>query len=368
MKQSIITISAFLAVTSAAPSLISEDQRTTWSTFPILRRQNNTNIIEQQRAPWNLERISNPAPITLGNRKTTDEAFTYRYDARDVAEGVDVYVHDTGIDPRNPEFNTRAENIFTENPFDIFDNTGHGTHVAGTIGSEHYGVAKQVNIYAIRTTGNPMVDPLGPSVDNMNATTYILDQVNGIRAAMRLHRLHKNSTAFKGSVMNMSWGLPTDFFTGDLGALDMLRNAVKAAVDAGIHVTIAGGNDDEDACTHYPAGLVKDIPGLIVVGNTDIMDTRYRSSNWGPCIDIFAPGTDIKSTSLKKNNWVAAETGTSMAAPLVAGVVATLLAKNPELRGDVTGMKKRILEMAVKDVVKDVKGSANLLLNTGLRA
>ncbi|KAJ6258528.1 Cerevisin [Drechslerella dactyloides] len=370
MKRTIITISAIFAATaSTAPSSTKPDESAihNYRSFPVLRRQNNGSIVEQPNAPWNLERISNIAPINQAGRKITDEAYKYRYDARDTAVGVDVYVHDTGIDPRNPDFTTRAGIIFTENPFDIYDTTGHGTHVAGTIGSGHYGVAKNVSIWAIRTTGGPMEDPLGPSIEK-NASVYINDQVNGIKAAMRLHGLRKKEKDFKGSVMNMSWGLPKDFFAQEAGVLDTLRNALKDAVAAGIHITIAGGNDDEDACDHFPAGLVKDIPSLIVVGNTDITDTRMKTSNWGSCIDLFAPGTEIKSTSLKKNNWVAIETGTSMSAPLVAGVVATQLAKNPDLRGNVPAMKKKILEMALKDVVKDAKGGANLLLNTRVGA
>ncbi|KAK6532245.1 serine protease [Arthrobotrys megalospora] len=357
MKFSITTISTILAVTaSVAPSQAPKRQT----------RGTTLNIIEQTDAPWNLERISSRGSILKGSRKVTDLAYKYRYDARDTATGVDVYVHDTGIDPLNPDFNSRAQIIFTENPYDIWDRDGHGTHVAGTIGSTHYGVAKNVSIWAIKTMSIPMEDTLGPDMTKRTFIDQVQDRVDGIKAAIRQHNIRKKEKDFKGSVMNMSWGFPKDFMDRAPGGHELLKKALRDAIAAGIHITVSGTNSDDDACVSFPSGYVKEIPQLLVVGNVDINDTRARSSDWGPCIDLWAPGTDIKSTSLKINDWVAVNTGTSMAAPLVAGVIATQLAKFPQLRDDTVSMKKKILEMALNGVVKDARGGGNLLLNTGL--
>ncbi|KAF3274022.1 hypothetical protein TWF970_008226 [Orbilia oligospora] len=359
MKYSIFTISTFLAVSiSAAPSR----SRT-------LKRQTQGatgKIIEQTDAPWNLERISSVAPIVQGSRNVTDLKYKYRYDERDVATGVDVYIHDTGIDPLNPDFNSRAQIIFTDNPYNIWPSDGHGTHVAGTIGSTHYGVAKNVSIWGIKIMSEPMEDPLGPIVEEKTALEYIQDKVNGIKAAIRQHNIHKKKKDFKGSVMNMSWGVPRDFMEMAPGGSELLMKALKDALAAGIHLTVSTTNSGADACESFPGGYVKEIPSLIVVGNTNISDTRIPTSDWGPCIDLYAPGTEIQSTSLRKKNWVEVMTGVSMAAPLVGGVVATQLAKFPELRGDTVAMKKKILSLALKNVVKDARGGGNLLLNTGI--
>ncbi|KAK6357848.1 hypothetical protein TWF730_007205 [Orbilia blumenaviensis] len=356
MKSSILKAATILAaIVSASPLQLPQ------------RQTGTTKIIEQTDAPWNLERISRVAPIEQGGRKSTDLTYKYRYDERDIATGVDVYVHDTGIDPLNPDFNSRAQIIFTENPYDIWDRDGHGTHVAGTIGSTHYGVAKNVSIWAIKTMSIPMQDPLGPDMTKMSPLDIIQDRINGIKAAIRQHNLHKkNKRDFKGSVMNMSWGFPKDFMDKAPGGHELLKKALKDAFAAGIHLTVASTNSGDDACASFPSGYAKEIPALIVVGNTDITDTRAKSSDWGTCIDLYAPGSDIKSTSLRENGWVSVQTGTSMATPLVAGVVATQLAKLSQLRDDPIAMKKKILQMALKGVVKDARGGGNLLLNTGI--
>ncbi|KAK6501109.1 hypothetical protein TWF481_008957 [Arthrobotrys musiformis] len=362
MKHSLFVISSYLAATiSAAPYTphLSSRRQTKSSTAPA-------KIIEQTDAPWNLERISRVAPIVRGGRNVTDLAYKYRYDERDIATGVDVYIHDTGIDPLNPDFDSRAQIIFTENPYDIWDRDGHGTHVAGTVGSRHYGVAKNVSIWGIKIMSIPMEDPLGPNLEEKTSLDHIQDKVNGIRAAIRQHNIRKKEKGFKGSVMNMSWGLPRDFMEMAPGGHELLKNALKDAVAAGIHMSVSATNSGSDACESFPSGYAKEIPSLIVVGNTDINDTRATSSDWGPCVSLYAPGTEIKSTSLKVNGWVEVLTGVSMAAPLVGGVVATQLAKFPQLRDDPIAMKKKILDMALKGVVKDARGGGNLLLNTGI--
>ncbi|KAF3919774.1 Cerevisin [Dactylellina cionopaga] len=151
-------------------------------------------------------------------------------------------------------------------------------------------------------------------------------------------------------------------------SVTLMKEAIQNATEAGIHITIAPGNANKDACTDLPAGFVKDtkMQSLIVVGSTDITDTRAKDSDWGQCIDLHAPGVNITSTYPlgSYSGSVAVDSGTSMAAPLVAGVIALELAKNQALRDDPMGMKKHILSKALKGVVKDAERGGNLLLNT----
>ncbi|KAK6496782.1 hypothetical protein TWF481_001770 [Arthrobotrys musiformis] len=315
------------------------------ASFRLSKRQADA-LIEQTTAPWGLERISQNDKIELGDRKIEDLFFKYHFD-RLSGDGVDVYSIDSGINTDHVDFNGRAKMIFTAFGDDGKDQHGHGTHTAGTIGSLTYGVAKNVNILGCKVLDSR----------NFGSDAGI---IAGIDAALSSHLKRKEEPGFKGSVMNMSLGGPE--FSPAMS--DLLRRSLNA----GMHIVVASGNDNTDACASDPGRLSTQIP-IINVGAVDITDNRWVQSNFGKCVTIHAPGVGIVSTWNTGPRAVMAIDGTSMASPHVAGVVADLLAKNPALKLDPKGMKELLLsksqEGGVKGLEKVIPGG-NFLLNTGM--
>ncbi|EPS41782.1 hypothetical protein H072_4265 [Dactylellina haptotyla CBS 200.50] len=307
---------------------------------------NNTQLMEQATAPWNLQRISSADPIPADGRLITELTYKYRFDKLSGA-GADVYVVDSGLDIHHPEFQGRAQMLFSAFDDDGRDVDGHGTHVAGTVGSLTYGVAKNANLYGCKV----LSDEGDGSDDGIAA---------GIDAALTSHLLRMKQPDFAGSVMNLSLGSPKKS--------RVLFDVIQRAAQAGMHITIAPGNDNKDACTDFPAGYTKDIPSLLSVGASDIDDFRASFSDYGSCVDIHAPGVGIVST-VPDGKKVPKE-GTSMASPAVAGVIAAELIRNPQFKLDPVGMKKHIIDLAKKGAVKAKKGDTvpeggRDLLNTG---
>ncbi|KAK6495053.1 hypothetical protein TWF481_003080 [Arthrobotrys musiformis] len=308
-----------------------------------------TELIQQSTAPWGLQRISSTIPIAADGRNITELTYKHRFD-RTAGTGVDIYIIDSGIKISHSDFNGRAKILFSAFNDDGDDKDGHGTHVAGTAASLHYGVAKNSNIWGVK-----VLDDNGGGSDAGIAA--------GIDAVLSAHNARKNGTDFAGSVVNMSLGSPETSQT--------IFNAIKRAADAGIHFTIAPGNDNKDSCTDFPAGFVTQIPSLITVGATDIDDNRAEFSDFGKCVDIHAPGVMIVSTT--KDGNIGDKDGTSMASPAVAGVVADQLAQHPEFKLDPAGMKRFLLSKALKGTVKlktgdraSDGGTERVLLNTGI--
>ncbi|KAJ3072066.1 subtilisin-like serine protease, partial [Quaeritorhiza haematococci] len=251
---------------------------------------------------------------------------------------VDVYVIDTGIDVGHPDFEGRARNgaSFVDDGAHG-DTNSHGTHVAGTIGGRRWGVAPNSNLIAVRVFGA-----------SGSTTTDIV--LRGISWSIEQHKATPN----RKSVINMSLGAE--------GQSQAYAAAVRAAVDAGVYVVVAAGNEDVDACQTSPAF----VPEAITVGATAHDDKPAGFSNWGTCVDIMAPGVDIESTV--PGGGAGKMSGTSMAAPHVAGVMALLLGERNFVNvQEGTDYLKRI---ATRDVVRDNKrDTINLLLYNGrLRA
>ena len=186
---------------------------------------------------------------------------------------------------------------------------GHGSHVAGTIASAKYGVAKQANIIAVKVLGS---GGSGTMSDVVAGVAWVADEA---AAALEAARSGKNKK-HKGSVANMSLG------GGKSQALD---DAVDAAVDEGVHFAVAAGNDNRDACTFSPAAS----PNAITVGASTIGDERAYFSNHGKCVDIFGPGLNILSIWNSGPTSYKTISGTSMASPHVAGLAAYLLSLYP---------------------------------------
>ncbi|EAU91702.1 serine-type endopeptidase [Coprinopsis cinerea okayama7 len=268
----------------------------------------------QKSATWGLARISHRPRLTFGT-------FTkYLYD--DVAgEGVDVYVVDTGINIDHVEFEGRASwgKTVPQNDIDE-DGNGHGSHCAGTIASRKYGVAKKANVIAIKVLGT---NGSGTMSDVIDGVLWAAQQAAKKAAAADAEFAATGRTSHKGSVANMSLG------GGKSQALD---TAVNKAVLSGLHFAVAAGNDNRDACNYSPASA----ENAITVGASTLGDERAYFSNWGACVDVFAPGLNILSTYKGSRTATSTLSGTSMASPHTAGLLAYLLSIYPHASFDPT--------------------------------
>ncbi|KAK6337441.1 serine protease [Orbilia blumenaviensis] len=248
--------------------------------------------------------------------------FEYRYDQLS-GQGVDVYVIDGGVNITHPEFGGRAKMLYSDFEDDGADSKGHGTMVAGVIGSNQYGVAKNVNIWGLKC-----------EMGNGNRTSRCLAQV------LLSHQSRRNMPGFAGSVINMSFG-----------SYRMYRSSwefgnLTALVQAGVHIVASAGNDSKDACQHWPSAANQDprTRSIISVGATSIADKKAYFSNNGTCVDIYAPGWALTTTA---DGGSKQAMGTSFAAPAVVGVIANELALNASLRLDPVGLKQHIISKGV---------------------
>ncbi|KAJ3088725.1 subtilisin-like serine protease, partial [Quaeritorhiza haematococci] len=280
-----------------------------------------TALGEQRDAPWGLVRTST---------RNNDRGTTYNYPDK-AGEGVDAYVVDTGIQVEHPEFESRARfgfNAFNDSSKDVH---GHGTHVAGTIGSRTFGIAKKVSLVAVKVLA-----------DNGTGTT------SSVLAGLE-YVVNEAKTTKRPSVINMSLGGPAD---------PIIDLAVSAAVRAGVYIVAAGGNERQDACNVSPARA----PSVLTVGATDINDFHGDFSNFGSCLDINAPGVDIRSTW--PDNGFATASGTSMASPHVAGVMALILAERQFEK--VEDGFAFLLGIGTRNRLQKLRKSANLLVYNGV--
>ncbi|KAL8955261.1 MAG: hypothetical protein Q9193_006819 [Seirophora villosa] len=254
-------------------------------------------------SPWGLARISHRPSLGF----STFNKYLYSGDG---GEGVDVYVVDTGTNVEHVDFEGRAKWGKTIPSGDVDeDGNGHGTHCSGTVAGKKYGVAKKANIVAVK-------------VLKSNGSGTMSDVVKGVEWAALAHqdevKKAKNGKrkGFKGSTANMSLG------GGKSPTLDL---AVNAAVDFGLHFAVAAGNDNADSCQYSPAAADK----AVTVGATTLADERAYFSNFGKCTDIFAPGLNILSTWTGSKYATNTISGTSMASPHIAGLLAYFLSLQP---------------------------------------
>ncbi|KAF7721260.1 serine protease [Apophysomyces ossiformis] len=293
----------------------------------------------QRNAPWGLARISQRDGLTL---KTFNK---YEHDPNG-GDGVNVYVIDTGINTEHIDFESRAV-WGTTVPLDDTDadNNGHGSHCAGVIAGKRYGVAKKARPIAVKVLGS-------------NGSGTMRDVIKGIEWAILDHKnqTDKGDKKFKGSVANMSLGA---------GKLRALNAAINTAVEQGIVFAVAAGNDNKNACDFSPASA----ESAITVAASRVTDERAYFSNFGPCVDVFAPGVNIQSVWIGSKYATKAVSGTSMAAPHVAGLAAYLLSSKENAGFSPKQIKDKILSSSTPNILKSLpEGTPNLLIFNGAQS
>jgi len=255
----------------------------------------------ETNAPWGLDRVTAPSANAINNR--------LHYKAND-GTGVDVYVIDTGIRVTHNDFKSPSGSraIWGYNAVAGSTDTdlnGHGTHVASTAVGNNYGFAKKASVYAVKV--------LGDNGSGSNA---------GVISGVQWSANRAKSTG-RPSVANMSLG------GGMSAALD---SAVNAAISDGLLMAVAAGNDNMNACLYSPARA----SSAITVGSTQLstsgvnqIDSRSSFSNFGSCVNIFAPGSAILGAWYDCDSCTKTISGTSMASPHVCGIIADILTENP---------------------------------------
>lgn len=268
--------------------------------------------VEQGSSPWGLARISHR---DAGNSE-------YLYD-NSAADGTCVYVLDTGVDETHPDFEGRAHQIKTFTGVNK-DDHGHGTSVAGIVGSKTYGVAKKTTIYGVKVANDK-----GSYSDSdlIAALDFVVSDI-------------PQRSCPKGVSINAS------LYSGKS---DSLNSAFNNVASKNIFIAVCSGNDNKDAAQYSPGSA----SNVCTVGATDENDKRYDESNYGPAVDIMAPGVSIQTLSAGGGTswWV----GTSMASPHIAGLAAYLAGKGNNV--DMKGLCKSMINDATDGKISDQTAS-----------
>jgi len=299
--------------------------------FAYINQAHSCNIVQNNCPSWGLARLSHEGDLTRGL------VLNMRHSSSHTGLGVHIYIIDTGILITHTDFGGRARwGVAYADGGSQVDGNGHGTHCAGTAAGTIHGVAKLATIWAVKVLG---ASGGGTWADVVAGVDFVANhQVDGRK------------------VGSMS--------LGGSGSNPALTSAINNCVAQGVPIVVAAGNSNGNACSYTPSG----IPTVISVGATqlagaeqDEYDQRSVFSNYGTCVHIFAPGTDITSCWIGSNTATNMISGTSMACPHVAGYTASLLSGNPELSPQ--AIKDTIQATAQKDLIANPgTGSPNLLL------
>ena len=272
------------------------------------------------RPAWGLDRI---------DQRETELNDTYNYTL--TGAGVSVYVFDSGINSSHEEFTGRIEPGFNviNDAYGTEDCSGHGSHTASLIGGTTYGVAKQVKLIPVRVLNCR-------SGNSSSATLYTA--INWV--------IEHHQTGVP-AIINLSVGMSKSI---------AFNEAAQALIADGLIVVGAAGNQNRDACLYSPASE----PSVISVGGIDRAALRASYSNYGSCVDIFAPGSDLVGAWFGSTDIYRSSSGTSNAAPIVSGIVALMLEDDPSLTQ--SQVKERLKTNATRDVLFNIgSGSQNLL-------
>jgi aqualysin 1 len=273
-------------------------------------------VVTQSNPPWGLDRI--------GQR---DLPLNRTYSYTNTGAGVNAYIIDTGIRTTHAQFGGRASVAFDALGGSGLDCNGHGTHVSGTVGGATYGVAKGVQLFAVRVL----------DCGGSGSTSGVIAGVDWVTAN------HHSPV-----VANMSLGG---------GVSTALDTAVRNSIASGVTYAIAAGNSNANAANSSPARVAE----AITVGATTMTDARSSFSNFGSVVDIFAPGSSILSAWFSSDTATATLSGTSMATPHVAGVAARFLQANPT--ASTATVRNEIVNQATLNHLSGVpSGTANRLL------
>lgn len=309
----------------------------------------------QSNSPWGLARISSKKP----------NATSYIYD-ESAGKGTYAYIIDSGIFVNHPEFEGRASwgrSFVANDTKPTVDENGHGTHVAGIVGSKTYGVAKKTNLIAVKVLDAGGSGPISQIIAGIQ---WVVDDATSKK------RKSKLSTYLRGhgrSEDNIYYLVFNAIFTGlnksvanmSLGAISIgnssMSLAAGAAVEQGLFIAAAAGNSQTPVEYFSPAQY----PTLCSIAASAPDDSRAYFSNYGNAIDLFAPGVDVVSTY--NNGSTAILSGTSMAAPHITGLGAYLLG----LEGDRTpaALCKRMQDLAPKNVVTGAMSPNNIVAFNG---
>jgi aqualysin 1 len=279
-------------------------------------------LTQQQQATWGLDRV---------DQGTLPLDSNYHYSH--TGQGVFLYIIDSGVRSTHVDFSGRVEagyGVFRGGSTD--DCNGHGTHVAATTAGTQWGIAKAAKVVPVRVlncSGSGTWSGVVAGVD------WAVDQaVNKGR---------------RPAVLNLSLGG---------GVSETVDSSIQRAVAAGVTVVVAAGNSSADACGFSPAR----VPQALTVAAVTNADAQAGYSNFGGCVDLYAPGSSITSAGHSSDTAVATFSGTSMAAPHVAGVAALLMQADPN-RATPADIERRLLDSATSNLIQGLGGgSPNRLL------
>jgi len=274
---------------------------------------------ESQAATWGLNKIGADSRANGGN-------------------GANIYVLDTGVRTSHNEFGSRASSaldyssgrrvVCGGSSSCAADRQGHGTHCAGTTAGRTLGVAPQANVFGVKVLGD----------NGSGQSSWGIGSLDWVGASGR-----------RPAVASMS--------LGGRGTSSSYDRAVSNAVSRGVVVVVAAGNSNDDACGYRPAHSA----AAITVGSTDSRDRRSSFSNYGRCVNIWAPGSSVLSAYHTSDSATRSLSGTSMACPHVSGAAAILLASSPS--DSPATVRSKLLKAAKNNQISDLKsGDTNALL------